>query len=376
MPPAPTRLTSRCSVASAPYLSELGLATDQLRKRLGKVRRAAGHSGCAAVAVDRRSATGPDPDVPARGAGHLGPVWASGPRAQDFLVELGGFRLGLSVLSSRFSASTQSWYWRSAASRRPSARVEPHDRAVDGLLQRVQREETEAGLDGRLGGAGLLLMDEEAAQALDGQLVQTLPLGREPLLERALGQRQPGQQVAAVEAGDLLERLGAAIGDQSLEPRHVHIDDPQGPGPRLRPVEDQAGLGAPGQGLPDSRERVAQVAPSLGILHVSPQKGRELLARVGLAERDSQVGQEGLGLPGGEDERSAGFELCLKSPQKREFQACRGLQCSSRVPARGVAEYAIGPHRPPPSPRPLTPFLTLHGHDSHTEARVQRATRE
>ena len=57
---------------------------------------------------------------------------------------------------------------------------------MDGLLQRVEREETEAGLDGRLGGAGLLLMDEEAAQALDGQLVQTLPLGREPLLERAL----------------------------------------------------------------------------------------------------------------------------------------------------------------------------------------------
>jgi hypothetical protein len=51
---------------------------------------------------------------------------------------------------------------------------------VDGLLQRVQRQETEAGLDGRLGGAGLLLMGEQVAQALDGQLVQALPLGREP----------------------------------------------------------------------------------------------------------------------------------------------------------------------------------------------------
>ena len=188
--------------------------------------------------------------------------------------------------------------------------------------------------------------------------MQTLPLGREPLLERALGQRQPGQQVAAVEASDLLERLGAAIGDQSLEPRHVHIDERRVQG-HASAVEDQAGPGAPGQDLPDFRERVTQVAPGLSILHVSPQKGRELLARVGLAERDSQVRQEGLGLPGGKDERSAGFELCLKSPQKREFQACRGLQCSSRVPARGDAEYAIGPHRPPLGPRSLTPFFTL-----------------
>jgi hypothetical protein len=32
-------------------------------------------------------------------------------------------------------------------------------------------------------------------------------------------------------------------------------------------------------------------------------------------------------------------ESRLKSPQKREFQACRGLQCSSRVSARRVTEY-------------------------------------
>ena len=200
----------------------------------------------------------------------------------------------------------------------PEPRIEPHDRAVDGLLQRVQREETQTGLHGRLGGAGLLLMDEQAAQALDGQLVQALPLGREPLLERALGQRQPGQQVAPIEAGDLLERGGAAVGDQPLELRHVHIHD-RGVQGHARAIEDHAGPGGPGQGLADSREGVAQVAPGLGILHVAPQQGRELLARVGLAERERQVGQEGLGLLGGEDERSAGVELGLKSPEKRKF---------------------------------------------------------
>jgi hypothetical protein len=189
---------------------------------------------------------------------------------------------------------------------------------VDGLLQRVQRQETEAGLDGRLGGAGLLLMGEQVAQALDGQLVQALPLGREPVVERALGQCQPGQQVTPIEPGDLLEGGGAAVGDQPLEPRHVHVHD-RGVQGHARAVEDYAGPSGAGQGRPDSREGVAEVAPGLGIRHVAPQQGRELLARMGLAERESQVGQEGLGLPGGEDERSAGVELGLKSPQKREF---------------------------------------------------------
>src|SRR5207249_12225636 len=127
--------------------------------------------------------------------------------------------------------------------------------------------------------------------------------------------------------------------------------------------------------LPDFRERVAQVAPGLGILHVSPQKGRELLARVGLAERDSQVGQEGLGLPGGEDERGAGSELCLKSPQKREFQACRRLQCSSRVPARGDAEYAIGPTALHLAPASSRHFSRCRKRSAHGGARTT-VTRE
>ena len=176
-------------------------------------------------------------------------------------------------------------------------------------------------------------MGEQVAQALDGQLVQPLPLGREPLLERALRQRQAGQQVTPIEAGDLLERGGAAVGDQPLEPRHVHIHD-RGVQGHARAIENQPGPGGPGQGLPDSREGVAQVASGLGIRHVAPQQGRELLARVGLAERESQVGQEGLGLPGGEDERSAGVELGLKSPQERKSQANRGLQCSSQTPGK------------------------------------------
>jgi hypothetical protein len=49
----------------------------------------------------------------------------------------------------------------------PKPCIEPHDGAVHGLLQRVQRQETKSGSDGRLGVAGLLLMGEQTAQGLD-----------------------------------------------------------------------------------------------------------------------------------------------------------------------------------------------------------------
>jgi len=71
--------------------------------------------------------------------------------------------------------------------------------------------------------------------------------------ERLIADGRPAalEQVAAVEAGDLLERCGAAIGDQPLESRHVHVDDGRVQG-HAWALEDQAGPDAPGQRLPDS----------------------------------------------------------------------------------------------------------------------------
>ena len=63
---------------------------------------------------------------------------------------------------------------------------------------------------------------------------------------------------------------------------------------------------------------MAQVAPGLRIRHVSPQQPRELLARVGLTERQCEIGQEGLGLARREDERGAPVDLGLESPQQRQ----------------------------------------------------------
>jgi hypothetical protein len=358
------------------HLREGGGPTDQLRGRRRQVRRRGrlrqggrrrgkeiGHGArCGALAGRAR---------------RHGAVGTGGPRAQDLLVQLDGLRLGRCA-ELPLQGIHAELVLAQPGLPAPEPDIEPHDRAVDGLLQRVQREQAEPGLEGRLGRAGRLLMDEQTAQALKGQLVQALPLEGEPLLERGLGQRQVRQQVTPVEPDDLLERGGAAVGDQPLEARHVHVHDRRVEG-HARAVHDRS----PGQDLPDSREGVAQVASGLGILHVSPQQRRQLLARVGLPEGEREVGQEGLGLPGGEDERSAGVELGLKAPQQCKFYTRRDFQCSSRDSGKkrrsvcNAVQYAIALHRPSTQPAARSRYFPRcrarsgHGRSGTTGAREE-----
>ena len=198
---------------------------------------------------------------------------------------------------------------------------------MNGLLQGVQGEEAEAGLDGGLDGAGALVMGEQAGEGLDGELVQALALGGEPFLEGALGQREPGEEIAAVEGGDLPERGGPAVGDEALELGDVDVDD-RGVEGHGRAVEDQTGPSAGRQGLADSRQGMAEVAAGLGVLHVPPEQGRELVAGVGLAEGQRQVGHEGLGLPARQGERRAAFELGLEPTQQGQSHPRRELHRS------------------------------------------------
>jgi hypothetical protein len=73
-----------------------------------------GASGSALAAADRRSATGLGAGAPL--------VGASGRIGRERRISWWSWVVSASgcVLSSRFSASAQSWYWRNAASRRPS----------------------------------------------------------------------------------------------------------------------------------------------------------------------------------------------------------------------------------------------------------------
>src|SRR5262249_28137523 len=112
------------------------------------------------------------------------------------------------------------------------------------------------------------------------------------------------------------------------ELRHVHGHG-RGVERHTGAIDDQARAHGLWQDLLDSRQRVAQVAPGLRVLHVSPEKSCKLFAWMRLAERQGEIGQERLGLLSRTDERMTGLEACFKTAEKLELQLRLGRQCSS-----------------------------------------------
>src|SRR5262249_17045168 len=145
-----------------------------------------------------------------------------------------------------------------------------------------------------------------------------------------------------IESSELSEFVHAAIGDQPLEPRHVHVHG-RGVESHARAVDEKAGAQGLWQDLLDSRQRVAQVAPGLRVLHVSPQKSRKLSARMRLAERQGEIGEERLGLLGREDERSTVLKACFKSAKKLELQVRLGRHGSSTGPQPATTVGQVTP---------------------------------
>ena len=102
-------------------------------------------------------------------------------------------------------------------------RVQPHQRAMHRLLQRVERQQLQRGLHGRLTGVNLPLVREKLRERLQGQLTQPLALAQQPLLERRLVDRESAEQVALIDRAGLCERRRRALADQPLEGRGVDI---------------------------------------------------------------------------------------------------------------------------------------------------------
>src|SRR5260370_78436 len=104
----PSSSVTSVSAAARPISSEVGAG-----RFVGD-----GASGSAATAADRRSAAGPGAGSPPTGPAT---VARSGRLDRERRISWYSWLVSASgdVRSSRFSASTQSWYWRSAASRRP-----------------------------------------------------------------------------------------------------------------------------------------------------------------------------------------------------------------------------------------------------------------
>ena len=209
MPASPLRTTRRPRPATAPSSHSSSRARSRSRPISGGSP-AAGGSGLRpalpfGVAGRRRRLA--LRDRPARAAAP----------AQDLLVE--GLRLRFG-LGPELPLERRSRRADTGAGPRRAVRccgVEPHQRPVNGLLQRVEREESQRGLDGRLGRARDRCWARSRARASRASLAQALALGQEPVLERRLLDREarrggrPGRGAAAsVERARATSRRPAA----------------------------------------------------------------------------------------------------------------------------------------------------------------------
>ena len=174
---------------------------------------------------------------------------------------------------------------------------------------------------------GVPLLGQEPRERLQGQLAQPQPLGEQPLLEGRLLQREPLEEVAPVEGDRLLEGLPGAPGHPLLERPHVHGHD--GGLERHGLAHQPERLGIP-QDLPEREQGLAQAGPGLRLSHVPPEERGELVARVGLTEREGQVGQQRLGLLDRDDERLVGVEPGAKATEKGQAQSCHRVNRRKR----------------------------------------------
>jgi len=89
--------------------------------------------------------------------------------------------------------------------------------------------------------------------------------------------------------------------------------------------------------LPEAEQGLAQALPGLALAGVGPQQRGQLLATVLPPARQTEIGEEGLGLPGRQGERRARADTGLESTEQREGQAYHGLR---------LARVAIAPLAP------------------------------
>ena len=156
------------------------------------------------------------------------------------------------------------------------------------------------------------------ARTSQGQLAQALALAQQPFLERGLVQGEPGEEVALVEGRGLLQRRRRARLRALLEEHRVDGDRGRIEGHGLR--VDPQGVHA-GQGPADGGQRLAQARPGLGLAHVAPEQRGELVARVDLAWRQGEIGQEGLRLPRRQDQRWARVQPGAEATEEGQVQS-------------------------------------------------------
>jgi hypothetical protein len=122
-----------------------------------------------------------------------------------------------------------------------------------------------------------------------------------------------------VEGSRLLEGFPGAPGCTLLEGLHIRGHEGGLERDSLAHQPERLGIS---QDPPERVQGLAKAGPGLRLLHIPPQEGSELVARVSLTEWEGQVRQQRLGLLDGDDERLVGIEPGAKATEKGEAQSC------------------------------------------------------
>src|SRR5215813_10897934 len=237
---------------------------------------------------------------------------------QDLLVELA--RLGFGLDAELPSKRVDTALILPEGSVTPAvAHVEPHQGAVDRLLERIQRQQAESRRDGSAGLFRLCLVGEQFGQGLEGELTQPLPLRDQPLLERRLGDPQALQQVPAIQVDRLLEGFGIGPAGKPLEREDVDVE--RGSVKRHGVLVGAQARRYDGKPRAKDEQHLAEIGTRLPVVHLRPEQRGELVPWMRLARVAGEIGQERLGLFKPDRHGLAGSSLEVEAAEQTQLQS-------------------------------------------------------
>jgi len=141
-------------------------------------------------------------------------------------------------------------------------RVEPHQGAIHGLLQRIERDQPQRRLQRGVSSPRGPLTCQQLREGAERQFAQPLPLGHQPVLEMSATEREALEEITAIQADRLLECFRVSNLHEPLEGGDIDVDRVDVQGNRFA-GEVQAGRVGGRQGAAKDEERLAETAPGL-----------------------------------------------------------------------------------------------------------------
>jgi hypothetical protein len=102
--------------------------------------------------------------------------------------------------------------------------VEPDQRVVHPLLQRIERDQTKCHLNGSIDAAGEYIVVEKSLQGIAQHFVIVAAFGHHPLFERWPARCKAFEEFAAVQVDRALEAAQRPVGNELFELQRIDVD--------------------------------------------------------------------------------------------------------------------------------------------------------